>query len=87
MNDKFAALEKVIRDYCNNQTMPQNKQSLAKSDILSNAVKYIEKLQDENATLSDEVLSLQNSIIQSYGISDRVKWNITLSLVGVRCFL
>ncbi|RJE20176.1 hypothetical protein PHISCL_07493 [Aspergillus sclerotialis] len=61
MNAKFVALEKAMSGGIQKPTKGESG-SLKKSEILANAISYMQKLQDENKSLQKEVSFLKQSV-------------------------
>ncbi|GIJ83332.1 hypothetical protein Asppvi_002151 [Aspergillus pseudoviridinutans] len=60
MNAKFSTLEKVITSCGNKQKVSNNRPcSMKKCEILTNAIKCIQNLEDRNAALSEDVAFLR----------------------------
>ncbi|GIK04982.1 hypothetical protein Aspvir_009081 [Aspergillus viridinutans] len=60
MNAKFTTLEKVITSCRNKQKVSDNRPcSMKKCEILTNAIKCIQNLEDRNAALSEDVAFLR----------------------------
>ena len=63
MNAKFLALEKAISPAGVQKSSRAGAGSLKKSEILSNALAYIERIQQENLAVQKEVALLKQGIV------------------------
>lgn len=63
MNAKFLALERAISPASVQKTSPAGAGSLKKSEILSNALAYIERIQQENIAVQKELMMLKQGLV------------------------
>jgi hypothetical protein len=63
MNAKFLALERAISPARVQKTSPAGAGSLKKSEILSNALAYIERIQQENIAVQKELMMLKQGLV------------------------